>query len=61
MAVSKNPYTDKNDPRHKAVEIRREYERQGYDVVNGKGVFDPKTGRNILKKEHDEGAKYDRR
>lgn len=62
MAVSKNPYKpDPNDPRWRAVEVRREYERQGYEVQNGKGVFDPKTGVNILKKEHDEGAKYERR
>ena len=50
--VSKNPYRkDENDPRYRAVEIRREYEKAGYEVVNGKngGVFDPKTGRNIVK------------
>lgn len=48
--VTKNPYTDPKDPRHKAVEIRREYERQGYEVVHGSngGVFDPKTGKRVV-------------
>ena len=47
--ISKNPYRDENDPRHRAVEIRREYERNGYDVVNGVGVFDPETRRNVTR------------
>lgn len=46
--ISKNPYReDKNDPRWRAVEVRREYEKKGYDVVNGRGVFDPKTGKRV--------------
>ena len=48
--ISKNPYRkDENDPRYRAVEIRRSYEEKGYEVVNGVGVFDKKTGKNVLK------------
>ena len=48
--VSKNPYRkDENDPRWRAVEVRRELEMKGLVVVNGVGAFDPKTGKNVLK------------
>ena len=46
--ISKNPYSNPKDPRHRAVEIRREYERKGYEVINGRGVFDPKTGKRVV-------------
>lgn len=46
--VSKNPYKrDEKDPRWRAVEIRRQYERDGYDVQNGRGIYDPKTGKKV--------------
>lgn len=50
--VSKNPYRkDENDPRWRAVEIRRALEEKGYEIVNGPngGAFDPKSGKNVLK------------
>ena len=60
MTVSKNPFKrDEADPRWRAVEIRREYEQRGY-VVEKNGVFDPKTGKNVLKRENDEGARLKR-
>ena len=52
--VSKNPYKkDENDPRWRAVEIRREYERKGY-VIEGGHVYDPKTGRNVSRDDRGE-------
>lgn len=49
--ISKNPYAkDEKDPRWRAVEIRREYERRGYDIQpgTGGGVFDKKTGKKVV-------------
>ena len=52
--VSKNPYKkDENDPRWRAVEIRREYERKGYVIEQG-NVYDPKTGRNVSRDDRGE-------
>lgn len=54
--VDKNPYKkDENDPRWIAVEIRREYQKSGYEIEKN-GVYDPKTGKNVVK-----GNERDRR
>lgn len=44
--ISKNPYSDPKDPRHQAVEIRRAYEKKGYEIENGQ-IWDPKTRKPV--------------